>query len=490
MTVAARLIAELEARTSSFDSRIAASAVVMDKMTRSQVIAHRAMGQLRGSLQGLTMQAFGMIGPAGQAANSLLALAGGMTALVTAGAAGGVALMMLKVTKEIEEASKKSTELAASWRQLAAVRLGSPFLMRLEEQAPLQEARDEIQRQIDKRVAREVADAPIGVVPRSAAVLAEEGDIQLAEWLKQVDDLNHKIDEIARKPETILLGVRREVQLLHLPLEQSLRLQAKWAGLVGKTADEYVRLKLQLDAATQRLLHLGKFARGPATGGADVFGFGLPVETGTGTDMAMAAAGVRSLAMMGVGGETAPGAFGGRIRTEIMQQLIAQEERRVAIMALQTDQMFMANLAAAGLTEEFDAMVRAMTRTELKSQMLAVAIVTSVSSAIMAIAGGGGIGSILSGAGGVLGALATKHPSLLLPSVILGGLGGIFSAFDNSEEKRHRELLKAVQELKRPLAGPERVVNIFVNSRGEATAVAAALRDERRDARDRLGSGR
>jgi hypothetical protein len=461
MTVAARLLAVLEAQTANFDARLAASAVVMDKMTRSQVIAHRATGQMRNALQGVALQAFGMIGPAGQAANSLLALAGGMHALVAAGAAGAVALLIMKATKEIEEATKRSDELAASWRQLAAVRIGSPLLLRLSEQEPRVAERDLLAEKVRGRTS-DLTEQARGI--NAPLDFFTKGDVLLQQWNSQLTSLNAIIDEIGRKPEHVLLGMRRELQLMNAPLEESLRLQAQWAGLVGDTADEFVRLRQALIVAP--LLEEGRriqvdIARALAMAPTMFAQLKLPTfgrfvtPTMTGTE------GLPAI-------DTSPGAhFLGDVsgRAALFEQLRQAEQQRAEIMAIAADETVMASLAAAGLSEEFNAMVRSMNRAEVKSQQLAIAIITSVSSAIQAVVSGGGPGSILSAGGGILSALATQHPSLLVPGLILGSLGGIVSAFDNAEERRTQRVVDAIERMAKEV-GLERLTVVFTGPDG------------------------
>lgn len=458
-----RLFALLEAQTAEFDARMDASARVVDRMTRSQTIAVRASGQVRAGLQGLANQAFATAGPLGQVASGLSQIVGGMAALTGAAAGGALFLYFTHLTKQLDEAIQKSDQLSTTWRSMVAARIGSPFLAMMAEREPMETQRDELQARINKRLA---GLAVPGLTPEVQKQIIA-GDATMSQWQRSLDAINGILDEIGRKPETILVGMRREVQLINLPLEEALRLQAEWAGLVGKTADEFVRLGTALAIAPlqeqgnqiqrdiQELL-TGNVAKGiaPFALSPDI----APFVLGPGTDMMEEITKGRTEQLFGLGGGKDKGEF----TSNIINQLVAQEQQRLQILDLMNNKTFMANLAAQGLTEEFDAMVRGMNRAELKSQQLAVAIVSSVSSAIQAIAGGGGPGSFISGAGGVMTALASKHPSLLVPGMIVGAFGGLISLFEKqhsererNEEKRKNELIGAIHE------GPVRVTEIF-----------------------------
>lgn len=90
-----------------------------------------------------------------------------------------------------------------------------------------------------------------------------------------------------------------------------------------------------------------------------------------------------------------------------------------------------------------------------------VALAGAVASAVMALAHAHGpagfTGAAASGAGSILATYALKNPSLAMPAAVLQGLGGIFSLFDNSQDKRqaeaeraaerrHREMLRVLKE--------------------------------------------
>lgn len=104
----------------------------------------------------------------------------------------------------------------------------------------------------------------------------------------------------------------------------------------------------------------------------------------------------------------------------------------------------------------------------------------------------GGIGNILGGVGGGLSALSgLKGLGGLEPFGIIGtALGGVFNLFDNSEERRHKELVKALTDL-RPIMEATRAAVYLVDSRtGETRQLQYAIgRREDRDAIDRNGEG-
>jgi hypothetical protein len=82
------------------------------------------------------------------------------------------------------------------------------------------------------------------------------------------------------------------------------------------------------------------------------------------------------------------------------------------------------------------------------------------------------------GAAGLFGAasgpLAMINP---LAGAISAGLGGIFSLFDNSEEKRHRELLRTIEKLGEEV-GLDRVTVVFTGPDGHQVRKALSELEE------------
>jgi hypothetical protein len=78
------------------------------------------------------------------------------------------------------------------------------------------------------------------------------------------------------------------------------------------------------------------------------------------------------------------------------------------------------------------------------------------------VAGGGGVGGFL---GAAAGPVAMVNP---LAGAIVGGIGGIFSLFDRSEEKRHRELVGKLERIANEV-GLERVTVVFTGPDGHQT---------------------
>lgn len=471
--VVGRLAAILEAQTAIFEARMDAAAKVSDRFTRTQVVATRAVVQVRTGLQGLANQAFATAGPVGQLASGLTQLVGGATALAGAAAGGAMFLWLTHVTKQIEQATAKADEFGASFRRMAAARIGSPLLTMLAEREPLDEEAAAIQAKINKSIGRLMVP---GLTPDVVKGIIG-ADPELSGLQRQLDNVNRQIDEIGRKPETVLLGMRREVLLLNAPLEETLRLQAEWAGLVGKTADEFVRLGTAIamhpiqEIGADVQAQINTMLQGSAARGVAAFAPPFRLDQLQSLVSGITRS-VETLRQGGAMGGTTVGVQGRvvDVRSSIIQELTEQETKRQAILGLLNDQTFMANLAAQGLTEEFNAMVRAMNRTEIKSQQLAVAIVTSVAGAIQAIIGGGGPSSFISGAGGVVSALATKHPALLIPGIVLTAFGGILGAFERqhsererNEERRKNDLIAAIHE------GPVRITNEFVGDPARST---------------------
>jgi len=453
MTVAARLLAILEAETAQFDARFTASATVIDKMTKSQALAHRATGQLRSVIQDLANQAAGTTGPLGRFLSPVVTLAGGAGALGAAAAVGVLSMAVVKFTSPTEDAAKAADALAASYGRVIST---GQRLANLQTEISAAQIREQGLAVtaggggggLQEGIGRALTTLSIRLFGTSAADLKQRTDAATAAVRNHFDELIEQ-----RQHEIVLIEQAGDALAIYQKMQDGAT-AAQAMRLVGLEREKDIAITLQKvweDIATAQLT-LPQVLQGirlPDFGGRFV------AATQTGVE-----------ALPGI--DTSPEShFLGDVSTRaaIFKQLRESEEQRAAIMALANDQTVRATLVAAGLGEEFDALVRSMNRAEVKSQQLAIALVTTISGAIQSVIGGGGIGSVVSGASGVLGALSTKHPALLLPSVILGGLGGIFNAFDRSEERRHRELVDAVGRLAKEV-GLERVTVVFTGPDG------------------------
>ena len=90
-----------------------------------------------------------------------------------------------------------------------------------------------------------------------------------------------------------------------------------------------------------------------------------------------------------------------------------------------------------GLESSGDAAARAA----LAHQRSAIAIIGAVSGLLAGLASGGSAGGFLSGLGGLLGLV----PGLGIAGAVVGGLGSILLASESNDERRHGELLEALE---------------------------------------------
>ena len=428
MAVVAGLFARLQAETSQFHARMTAAATQMEKMGSHSSIAARSVQQLRGSLQGIAMEAFGLSGRAGQAASSLLSLTGGLQALVAAAAAGGVAMLILKDAEALAKLTKEADAAAAAARRLAAARIGSPLLGRLAATEELQEQRDELQSQIDVRAAR--ARAAFNLPDATVEDLAKF-DTQLTEMLRKYAGLQAQMTEIARAPESALVDMRRQLQLIGLPLDEAARKQAEWKGLVGEAVEEYVRLAVAIDKGT-RALQEAKLA-------SAAFLEDLKSRALTGFEFQLG--GLRRPQGFNVPGFNAPPTPPVR---------------------------FLPRDPFAGISTHFG---RGTTPAQPKPGFKVTPEFAIMSSMALLQGAQGGAAGLF---GAAAGPLAMINP---LAGAISAGIGGIFSLFDNSEEKRHRELLRAVEKLGEEV-GLDRVTVVFTGPDGHQVRRSLAELEE------------
>lgn len=124
---------------------MAAAGGAVDRLTREQVVATRAVGQLRVGLQGLAQQALGVTGPFGQLTSSVIGLFGGAAGLAAVAAAGGIALAIKKIGDAAEAEAARIKKLDDAIKSLLMekgpnVALGTERQQRLEQLATAERA--------------------------------------------------------------------------------------------------------------------------------------------------------------------------------------------------------------------------------------------------------------------------------------------------------------------------------------------------------------
>lgn len=117
--------------------------------------------------------------------------------------------------------------------------------------------------------------------------------------------------------------------------------------------------------------------------------------------------------------------------------------------------------------------------------------ISASSLALLGAVNQGGMGGVLSAGGGLLSSLSSaKGLAGLSPwGIGLTALGGVFSLFDNSEERRHKEMMAQLRKIEQAaVAGPTKVQPIIVSS-SRADAAAAAYETGRLYDRDAIPRG-
>jgi hypothetical protein len=459
------LLARLQAETAGFHARITAAAATVDRMGNNSRMAARATMQLRGSLQGLATEAFGLTGRAGQAANALLSLTGGLGALAAVAAAGGVAALILKEADSLAKLTEQADAAAAAARRLAAARLGSPFLQRLANTEDLLRARDKTRAEILERVHDLQFDQTVmrGLsIPKLA-----EFDTRLAEMLRLMRAFNAQLVETVRQPEAILVDMRHQLALIGLPIREAATLQAQWRGLIGKSAEAYIDLAVNIDEATRSL-------KAAAEAQAD-FLEGLRVGAQFPSSLMFRPGVVRAPRGISFPGFNAP--------PTVSPHFLPRDPFAGVAKVFGVGPQFPRAPQAAGFR---------MTP-ELAQMLLMSAMMMGRGGVGGALGGLGGLTTALSGMTGIVGKAAAGP--LGWAGFGLSAIGGIFSLFDKSEDRRQREMM---EELRRIRENTDRrgrpdltSVSIFLNGREISGALAEDVlyqirRLERRDAVPRL----
>lgn len=362
----------------------------------------------------LAFQAAGLSGGLGNLSRGLLMFSGGSALMlgVVAGV-GAVAFAYNALTKESREASKAQQELHESLIRTARARAEGLLPGSV-------------------RIGRDIATARAELADlnrqRSARVAAL-GDVFLARGFNTLDEAIAADSQLAK--------IDEQRAALSLTLAQNRA--AETDALKQQNAEQEKLAKKERERIAA-LVHLSTFARVTP-----------PTETGAGPGVSnqlveAAMRGGPSLAMRGVGGETAPGAF----------------------------------------------------RAELKgfSVELAAQIAGALGQALVAIQAGG-VGGALAGGGAILGGLSgIQGLGGLGPfGLVASALGGVFSLFDNSEDRRHRQLMEETRRIRQntEARGEPRNISLtlLLNGREVSAAVVEDLiyevgRMERRDATPRL----
>ena len=391
---AGRLVTILEAQTSQFDARMTAAAGVVERFTRPQILATRAMGQLHLQMRMLTAQALGATGPIGNLASSLLGAFGGPAALALGAGIAGFVLLVRKLADAAKDAAKHTADLTSAWITL------------LQQKGP-----------------------GVGLAGRLTGVDETPGLIE-----QQTAAANR----ITQLGEALVRAQAMRVSAGPTPLEKSLQAQIAVAitdfGLLnsqiellaGSLADVRTGLKVSdlerigtglqqaVDAAT-RGVTLGQLPTGPTISLPSPAN--LPAPTGAEMFAAMRGADFNAV-------------------VEQLEHVNAVELQRAKVLAVMGNAEEVARIHGLGLGNALFALSQQMTDTaakvEEKALLMKIAIVNSIAGAIAGIVSGGGIGGVLGLAGGVLGFV---NP---LAGAIVAGVGSVISAAE-SRRQRHTE---------------------------------------------------
>lgn len=381
--VVARMVAQLEAETSSFHARMTAAETQLTRWNNSTTAGRRGVMVLNNALQQLSFQAAGLPGPLGKVASAVGILGLGTGPVMVAVAAlGALAVVFDRAAKSAEEFVKEATRVREFQQSHVAMLAGigpAPQLTRGERIL-------EMEKQLAGALKQQEALGParFGLLP-----------------LKVGEDPTERARQANREFNALTVTVNNLTRAL-----RELRIEEAEAQRKQKLADiifQQDQILLERGGVFQALrpgFQAGPF--GVQTGGA----LGLPAPSGP------TFANIRANVPRFVAPDTA-------------------------------------SKAGFKMTPEF-------------------AIMSSM--ALLQGAQGGPAGLF----GAAAGPVAMINP---LAGAITAGIGGIFSLFDNSEERRHRALMDKLDKLGQEV-GLDRVTVVFTGPDGHQIRKSLAELEE------------
>ena len=470
----------------------------------------RGIDMTRQALQSLAFQATGTQGAVGKLSVGLLTFAGGSTLVlgVVAGI-GLIAAAMKLLGKEQREAEERTKKLADAIKELRTQAPAAGALDRLTQaRASVTEAEERLEARLRMETQQRLGQTARG--PITEAEARRQVELRPSGATAAVQQ------EVARARELVSLlePIWREA---HQDVVDDAAEAGKKAG--ERQADEWLKaLRARIaggDAATlraimadleRRILVGGEPARqrlGPAFLEAQQ---GLAMQEGAPSGLLRARRTALGLPLTSQ--EFRPPEFGAGAAQEA-QRLAARagatavEERRLQMLQLTTDtlnrllpqeeiyrrQIELLTAAAAQFPEHADRFREAIAalRTEMgrsgrAAQLAAAQMVTAFSSLIAGlIQGGQGAGGLLQTLGGVVGLIPGSNP---LIAAALGGVGAIVTSLEGGAERRHREVIGAINQTAERIRGePQRITLLLVTAEGDRVAELEYELD-RRTARD------
>jgi hypothetical protein len=427
--------------------------------------ARRGVNLIEHGLQTLTTQAIGVPGPIGKIAQGF-GLLGAGSLLVTGVLAGvgAVALEYRILTRDAREAGEAADKLTESLKnQTRAGQLR-------ELGAGLTRAQQGIDRgpsifglfRDDPVRPGEVGDPILHVMQMlQRAALENAGE-------KAVAAVMALRDARAQSHTELIKGLEREGDLIGATAAEAARLRASWLGLTEAETANYVAAATRLERRKEENRLLG-LQRDLIQQIADI---SREVD-----------AGARGLDLSGL---KRPDIFADEAARQASLQ-VADIEKQGGQFAFENFNQDFFDQVQGDVSAAIDSFEKA----GAKAKDLGTIIVQSFFQATQAIATGtpagifGGAGAILGGASHLEGLSKATAGGLGIAGLVASGLGSLFSLFDHSAERRHREMLQAMRDL-RPILNAIRSQPIFIGTGGDVRrTVYLAQRRFDRDAIDR-----
>lgn len=414
------------------------------QLIASSATARRGLNVLETGLRSLAVHATGVSGPVGNIARGFGML--GLSSLTVTGAlaaVGAVALGYQLLTSDLHKATKSMADFTKGLNESARGSGPGQQFKRLLEETNTQLATLET-RFIGIRGA-------LQATPGGAALFGDLVDV--LERRERTKAETAGVDAVlalrgarARENERFVRTLVQERDLLNAGAEARFRVELRAKGITGALEQEALaafRLNEELKRLGVSLRELGLAQRLAPRLAAGLAGVGV-------ADTADPRIGLR--------GVTDPRQLGRARLVETAGALPGSREVRI---------QFERAGVAQGVSVPGGTQAGGPGSPIATAQM--VAMFANLASGLVA-GGGGGIGGFLQSAGGFLGLAKGVNPII---GAVVGGLGSVFSAFDRSEDKRHRELVRAVNRIAEE-RGLQRVTQIFV---GAGSNLRETLRD-------------
>lgn len=414
------------------------------ELIASTATARRGMNALEGGLRSLAFHAAGVPGPVGNIARGFGLL--GLSSLTVTGAlaaVGAVAIGYQLLTSDLHKATKSMTDFTKGLNDSARGAGPGQQFKRLLEETNTQLATLET-RFVGLRGALQMTPGGtalfgdlLDILERRERTKTEEGGVGAVLALRGAR---------ARGNERFVQDLVQQRDILNAGAEARFRVELRAKGITGAMEQEALaafRLNEELKRLGVSLRELGLAQRLAPRLAAGLAGVGV-------ADTADPRIGLRGI--------IDPRQLGRARLTETAGAVPGSREFRIAF-----------DRSPEGVTIPGAPPRGGADRNIATAQM--VAMFANLAGGLAQ--GGTGAGGVLQTAGGLLGLAKGVNPII---GALIGGLGSVFSAFDKSEEKRHRELVRAVNRIADE-RGLQRVTNVFVGPGGNLQDTLRELED-------------